>query len=307
MNTNSMTVIIPAHNDAEGLAKVLDALVPAAEKRGWRVTVVNDASVDNTAELLAGYGDRIVCITNDSNLGYGASIKRGILHAETKWVATMDADNQHRLSDLEYMHGLLDENTDALLGDRDQRSAAPLSRQPGKWVLRHAANFLAAARIPDINCGLRIFRRGIILDLFNITSDHFSFSTSSTIALLQLNCRVRFVSVTVDPRIGKSAVRQVRDGLYTLLLILRLIFLFHPLRVMLPMGCALMALGALSFLATLVWGELAVSKSTLLLFLSGLNIFFFALIADQNSSLRRDFLLNKIRMDQYRSSEKNET
>ena len=296
-----MTVIVPAHNDAEGLAKVLSSLLPKAKELGWRIIVVNDASTDNTAQLLASSGDALTVITNETNRGYGASIKRGILHADTQWVATMDADNQHRLSDLEHMFGLLDDNTDALLGSRDERSNAPLARRPGKWVLKHAANFLAASTIPDINCGLRIFRRSIILELFNITSDRFSFSTSSTIALLQLNCRVRFIPVIVDPRVGKSAVRQVRDGLYTLLLILRLIFLFHPLRVMLPLGCGLLLMGILSFIATLIWGEIAVTKSTLLLFLSGVNIFFFALIADQNSSLRRDFLLTKIRMDQYRS------
>lgn len=301
-----MTVVIPAHNDAEGLTKVLDLLVPAAQKHGWRIIVVNDASTDNTAEVLAGYGADVTCIVNDINRGYGASIKRGILRAETEWVATMDADNQHRLSDLEHMFSLLDENTDALLGKRDARSNAPFVRRPGKWVLCRTANFLAATTIPDINCGLRIFRRSIILELFNITSDRFSFSTSSTIALLQLNCRVRFVPVIVDPRVGKSSVRQIRDGLYTLLLILRLIFLFHPLRVMLPLGGGLMLLGTLSFIATLIWGDIAVTKSTLLLFLSGLNVFFFALIADQNSSLRRDFLLTKIRMDQYRGSDKSE-
>lgn len=294
-----MTVVIPAYNDAAGLVKVLDALVPAARKHGWRIIVVNDASTDNTEEVLAGYGDDVTCIVNDVNRGYGASIKRGILCSETEWIATMDADNQHRLSDLEHMFGLLDENTDALLGKRNDRSDAPLVRRPGKWVLHHAANFLAMTTIPDINCGLRIFRRSIIIELFNITSDRFSFSTSCTIALLQLNCRVSFVPITVAPRVGKSTVRQIRDGLYTLLLILRLIFLFHPLRVMLPLGSALMLLAVLFFIATLICGEMAVTKSTLLLFLSGLNIFFFALVADQNSSLRRDFLLNKIRMEQY--------
>ena len=148
--------------------------------------VVNDASTDNTAEVLAAYGNEINVLTNEINRGYGSSIKRGILHADTEWVATMDADNQHRLSDLEHMYTLLDENTDALLGSRTQHSNAPLARRPGKWILRHTANFLAATRIPDINCGLRIFRHSIILELFNITSDRFSFSTSSTIALLQL-------------------------------------------------------------------------------------------------------------------------
>ena len=299
MNTNisTLTVIIPAYNDADGLVRVLDGLLPEAEKHNWRVTVVNDASTDDTRQVLQQYADRISVITNDINHGYGASIKRGILHSQTKWVATMDADGQHRVADLLSMYGMLNDDVDALLGARGSDSHAPWKRRPGKWVLHRTANFLANQTIPDINCGLRVMRRDIILDLFNITSDRFSFSTSSTIALLQLGCRVRFVPVVVEQRVGKSTVRQVRDGLYTVMLILRLIFLFHPLRVILPIGLGLMAAAFLLFCTSFFVGVSA-PRTILLLFLSGLHIFLIALVADQNSSLRRDFLLQKIRMDQ---------
>ncbi|MDL2317410.1 glycosyltransferase family 2 protein [Desulfovibrio sp. OttesenSCG-928-A18] len=295
--TTKLTVIIPAYNDADGLRKVLDALLPEARAHNWRVTVVNDFSTDHTAQMLQAYTGQVTVITNHRNLGYGASIKRGILQAKTEWIATMDADGQHRLEDLLAMYGMLDEDVDALLGSRTRDSHAPWARRPGKWVLHHAANFLANHPIPDINCGLRIMRRGIMLDLFNITSDRFSFSTSTTIALLQLGCRVRFVPVVVEQRVGKSTVRMLRDGLYTVMLILRLVFLFHPLRVILPVGLGLMALAFAIFCLSL-FTDISAPMTILLLFLSGLQIFLIALVADQNSSLRRDTLLQKIRMDQ---------
>ncbi len=296
-NQSRMTVIIPAYNDAEGLRRVLDELLPEAQKHQWQVTIVNDYSTDHTAEVLKSYGSQIKVLTNHRNLGYGASIKRGILNARTEWVATMDADGQHRLEDLLKMYDMLGDDVDALLGSRTKDSHAPLARRPGKWVLRHTANFMANYNIPDINCGLRVLRRNIMLDLFSITSDRFSFSTSTTIVLLQLGCRVHFVPVVVEARVGKSTVKQLRDGLYTILLIIRLIFLFHPLRVILPIGIGLMALSFLLFCVSLFSG-ISAPRTILLLFLSGLQIFLISLVADQNSSLRRDYLLNRIRIEQ---------
>ena len=298
--TAALTVIIPAYNDANGLTRVLDELLPKAKEYNWRIIVVNDASTDDTRGVLQGYADRITVMENEYNRGYGASIKRGILHADTEWVATMDADGQHRISDLLNMYGMLHPGIDALLGARVIGSHAPWSRRPGKLVLRFTANFLAKQYIPDINCGLRIMRREIMLELFTVTSDRFSFSTSSTIVLLQLGCRVHFVPVLVDARIGKSTVKQMRDGFYTVMLILRLIFLFHPLRIMLPIGLGLMGIAVILFGMSLV-SDFSAPKSFLLFFLSGLQVFLSALIADQNSSLRRDFLLRKIHLDQLRN------
>lgn len=298
--TAALTVIIPAYNDAGGLARVLDELLPRAAERDWRVIVVNDASTDDTGAVLQRYANRITVITNDYNRGYGASIKRGILYADTEWVATMDADGQHRITDLADMHAMLHSGIDALLGARVTGSHAPWTRRPGKWVLRFTASFLGKQHIPDINCGLRVMRREIMLELFTVTSDRFSFSTSSTIVLLQLGCRVRFVPVFVGPRIGKSTVKQIRDGFYAVMLILRLIFLFHPLRVMLPIGLGLMGIAVVLFCLSLV-SDFSAPKSFLLFFLSGLQVFLSGLIADQNSGLRRDFLLRKIHMDQLRN------
>lgn len=287
-----LTIIIPSYNDAKGVDVTLSRLLQRERAATWCIIVVDDCSDDNTAEVLARYGDRIKVLRNEQNCGYGASIKRGISAADTEWVATMDADGQHRVEDLERMESLLDEHADALIGSRTTDSHGPLLRRPGKWVLKHAANILVGSRIPDINCGLRIFRRKIILCLLSITSDRFSFSTSSLIALLQLGCRVRFVPVTIDARMGKSTVRQLRDGFYTLMLMLRLIFLFQPLRVLFPIG-----LGMLVFASGVLFVHLFISKMTtptILCWVTGLLIFLFSLLADQVSGIRKDALLREI-------------
>lgn len=198
----------------------------------------------------------------------------------------MDADGQHRLEDLEKMYGMLDEQVDALIGSRTDDSHEPLGRRPGKWVLKHVANIITGCKIPDINCGLRVFRRSSIIPILSITSDRFSFSTSSLIAVLMLKLNVKYCPVIIDKRIGKSTVRQFRDGLYTIMLILRLIFLFNLLRVLFPVALFLLIL---SFFILYLHVFIEKMTATLIVtFLSCLLFFFFSLLADQVSGIRRD-------------------
>jgi len=293
---SNITIIIPSYNDASGLRQSLPPLINKAKENAWEIIVVNDCSTDDTVAALQEFDSAVTVITNEVNMGYGASIKRGILAAKTEWVASMDADGQHRIADLEAMAARLeDDDVDALIGKRDKSSHVPFVRMPGKWVLAHAANFITGRKIPDINCGLRILRRRFMLSLLSLTSDGFSFSTSTLVCLLQLGCRVQFVPVTVDERIGKSTVKQVRDGFYTLMLILRLITLFKPLRVFLPLSLILFAATFINQMYVFATQGLDITTATVV---GGLFIFCMALLADQISGLRRDLLLRDIKMEQ---------
>lgn len=292
MNEKNLTIIIPAYNDAAGLACFLPDLVEAAQKNDWAIIVVDDCSTDSTQAALASFGAAIRVLKNSENRGYGYSLKRGIVAAKTEWVATMDADGQHRICDLEKMWASRGEEADAIIGIRGSDSHQPLARRPGKWILRRVANMLAGSEIPDINCGLRIFRRPVMLCILSITSDKFSFSTSSLIALLQLGCNVVYFPVTIDKRIGKSTVKQFRDGIYTLMLMVRLTFLFKPLRILLPLGLALL-LTAIGLLLIHVFIE-KMTYSIIMLWLTGLLLFLFSLLADQVSGIRRDGLVRAI-------------
>lgn len=292
MEKSKLTVIVPAYNDAPGIEKFLPVLIAAAKKHNWEIIVVDDCSTDNTEEVLRSFGSSIRILKNRVNSGYGRSLKNGIIAADTEWVATMDADGQHRIEDLEKMAAELNENLDALIGRRTNDSHQPLMRRPGKWVLKRAADMLAGSKIPDINCGLRIFRRNVMLCVLSITSDRFSFSTSSLIALLQLGCNVRYFPVTIDRRIGKSTVKQFRDGIYTLMLMIRLTFLFKPLRILFPIGAALLAF-ALFLLGIHLFVE-KMTYSIIMVWLTGLLLFLFSLLADQVSGIRRDALVRAV-------------
>jgi glycosyltransferase involved in cell wall biosynthesis len=149
---NSLTIIIPAYNDADGLKAFLPRLLDAAGRYGWFVIVVDDASTDDSPDILEGAVNRLAVVRHNVNSGYGSALKSGILAARTRWVATMDADGQHRIEDLETMYGLLEPSVDALIGVWTQESYTPFVRRPGKWILKHIANILSGVDIPDHYC-----------------------------------------------------------------------------------------------------------------------------------------------------------
>ena len=293
MDKKSLTVVIPSYNDVEGLKEFLPGLITESEKQGWHVIVVNDGSTDSTENFLRSYNGKIKLVSHNANQGYGVALKSGIAAAETYWVATIDADGQHRIEDLRRMSGEIDDTIDALIGVRTAQSHTPTIRRPGKRVLHLIANLLTSSKIPDINCGLRIFQRDIIMQIFSITSDHFSFSTSALIALLQLKCRVRYTPVLVTKRLGKSSVKQIRDGFHTIMLMIRLIFLFNPFRILFPIGLAISMLGMIFLCIHLFVARM--TTTTILVWLTGLLVFLFSLIADQISGMRKDFIIREIK------------
>jgi glycosyltransferase involved in cell wall biosynthesis len=286
----NLTVIVPAYNEAKGLRVVLPVLVEACRERGWGVVVVDDCSTDDTRLVAEEQWPAVTVLHNDLNLGYGGSIKRGVAAASTDWVATFDADGQHRVEDLLRLADRAG-GPDAVVGRRVGGSHVNLSRVPGKWLLARIVKLIVGERLPDINCGLRVFRRRALLRIAGLTSDRFSFSTSTLVALLKTGHNVVYEPVRAEARVGKSQVRQIRDGLQTIMLVLRLVVLFEPFRVFLPLAAGCVAAG----MGYQVWSVLAkgwdVNDLTVLLWLSGIVVFVLALVADQIASLRKDLTL----------------
>lgn len=288
--TKELTVIIPAYNEEAAIGKVLAELFPTALSEGWKIIVVDDASKDSTHDIAARAGtgnSNIEVIRHRRNLGYGAAVKTGVKHSTTDWVATFDADGQHPAAELLKLSKSADD-ADAVIGVRTRESASTAIRVPGKLALKALAKIITGIDVPDINCGLRVIRRKALLKIFGLTCDGFSFSTSTLFALLNMGFYVKYELVTTRKRIGESTVRQVRHGLETILLILRLITLFNPLRIFLPVAATLATSGFLWVTASFLSGSYVINKFALLTILSGIFVFFFALLQDQISSLRRE-------------------
>ncbi len=277
-----VSVVIPAYNEAEGVGPVLRELDETLQAAGIRaeILLVDDGSTDGTAEAARKASPRVRVLRHDTNLGYGAALKTGFRHATHDLVAILDADGTYKAADLVR---LLQE-----MGDRDMVVGArvgpgariPLLRRPAKWVLRKLANYLARRPIPDLNSGLRVFRKAPLLEHLRLLPDGFSLTTTITLALLVGGYDVAFLPIQYERRTGRSKIRPIRDTLNFLTLILRTIVYFDPLRVFLPLALLLVLVGLLTGLLSWLFLPKILDTTTALLVLSGLQVAVLGLLAD---------------------------
>jgi glycosyltransferase involved in cell wall biosynthesis len=280
---SDVTLVIPAYNEADSIAEVVRSLRQAGSF--GRVLVVDDGSCDGTGDLAADAGATVVA--HEDNRGYGASLATGIESADTAYVLFADADGQHDPADVVRVAGELS-NWDMVVGARTAESHVETARRPGKRVLRWFANFLTRRNIPDVNSGLRGFRREVILQYLHLMPDGFSFSTTSTLTFIKSNRRIHWVPIRTRPRVGKSTVRQMKHGPQTLLLMLRLTVLFEPMRVFLPVSAGLMAAAVVMTVLNFVFFRWAIPQTAVFFGLAAVIIFMLSLVIDQVSAMRRE-------------------
>lgn len=292
-----LTVIIPAFNEQEGIGQTIMDLLPKAKVNKWEIIVINDGSTDNTLIELNKFGDEIKVISHVYNKGYGASLKTGITNSTTPLIAMYDADGQHKPSDLEMLFSNM-ESFDMVIGARGKTSHQDWVRKPGKWVLVKVANLLTGRKIPDLNSGLRVIKRDIITRMLSLFPDGFSFSTTSTIAFMNMGYNVNYYPIQVSKRIGNSTVKQFKHGSNTILLMLRLIVLFNPLKVFLPISIYLFLVAVVYEIVFgiiyLLPDNFRLIPAAFFMMLTSILIFFFGLVVDQISELRKQMLRDKI-------------
>ena len=276
-----LTVIIPAYNEADGIGAVLQdvrSVVPDAE-----LLVVDDASSDGTDEIAEAAGARVV--RHRANRGYGGALKTGVRAARGEIVVLMDADGQHDARYIPDLVAALDDY-DFAVGERINALRVAGARLPGKVVLGWAVNLIAGTRIADINCGFRAARRDELRSILSLLPDGFSFSTTSTLAYFKLGRSVGFVPMETRRRVGTSTVRPLRDGYRIVMLIVRLMALFEPLQVFLPIAAALVGLGAVYGVWKAISKGEGIPVAAMLLVTTGLMSFLLGVVCDQISALR---------------------
>ncbi|MCB9766572.1 MAG: glycosyltransferase family 2 protein [Candidatus Omnitrophica bacterium] len=275
------SVLVPAFNEAQTIHEVVDAI--RSQHPDFEVIVIDDASTDSTGDLAEEAGANV--IRRKTNQGYGAALKEGLRQAKGEFVLFMDADGQHRAEELSKLIEEI-EGADMVVGSRPKEILVR-SRSWGKKFLAWIANYLSRQEIPDLNSGFRILRKEAALSYLPILPNGFSLTTTITLAMLKDGREVRYVPIEGSPRKGgESQVRMVRDGMGTLLMILRVIMLFDPLRVFTPIALVQIVLGVLYTLYTVV-SDTNITETSPMLLLSGFGFLFFGLLADQVSNLRR--------------------
>lgn len=282
MSAPRVSVVIPAYNEEMALSTLIEELEGAPPD--YEILVVDDGSTDRTGEILKSRGIRV--IRHPYNIGYGASLKTGIRHAAGEIIAIMDADGQHRLSDLLNLLASL-EDYEMVVGARTRESQTSPLRKPFKALLGWVANYLSGTKIPDLNSGLRVFRKKTVEEFLPILPNGFSFSTTQTLAYLTAGYPVSYVPVKTGGRQGRpSNVRVFTDGFNSVLLIIRTIALFNPLRIFLPVAFFLLFIGSLYLVEELLRVQ-QIPGGAVLTLLAGTLTFFFGILADQISLIRK--------------------
>lgn len=281
-NLPGLSIIIPAYNEEHGLPEVLSQLLALfAHHPACEIVVVDDGSTDGTSRVAQGF-DRVHVITHRANRGYGAALKSGIRHASYDLICITDADGTYpndRIIDL--VNTLMVKGYDMVVGARTgEHVHIPFQRKPAKWALNKLANFVAGEHIPDLNSGLRVFRRAVALRFFSILPDGFSFTTTITLGMLTNNYLVDYVPINYHARIGTSKIRPVRDTLNFTQLVLRIALYFAPLRIFIPVSLFfLIAAVVWAFFSFIVFEELA-DVSTVVLVMAGIQIGLLGLVAE---------------------------
>jgi len=285
------SIIIPAYNEEEAIAQVITGLKNflSKEKYDYEIIVINDGSTDQTPQLLERIKG-IKVISHPYNKGNGAALKTGIKNALYDYVLFFDADGQHKP---EYIKEFLKYSNeyDAITGARTKGYKGPFIRQPGKKILHFLANYLSDQKIPDLNCGMRLIKKDILCRFMHIFPNSFSMYTTMSLIFPKEGLNVKYIPIEINKRIGKSTVRT-KDAFKMFLLILRTIILFSPLRIFLPVSTSVFGLATLSLMLDIFLsfsrGRLNIGDITILLFISSLIFFFFGLLADQISAIRRE-------------------
>ncbi len=277
---SAISVIIPAYNEGPSIASVVSSIASAGS---WReVIVVDDGSSDDTADQAKRAGAAVV--RHPYNKGNGAAVKSGIRTASGDYVLIVDGDGQHRAADAHRLIARLGEY-DLVIGARAAATQATQTRRIGNAALNRFAGYLTGREIPDLTSGFRAARRDYLLEFLHLLPNGFSTPTTTTLAFIKAGYNVAFEPTDADARSGNSKIRLARDGTKFLLIILKIVTLFSPLRVFLPIAVISFVIGA----AYAVWTiatQSHITNSSVLLIVLAVMVFLVGLVSEQISALR---------------------
>jgi glycosyltransferase involved in cell wall biosynthesis len=163
MNNEGISFVIPAFNEGESVPIAIRELLDFLHSSSypWEIILVDDGS-DESSRLIwerAAVDMGIRLIHHDFNRGYGAAIKSGIHAAQYPWIAITDADGSYPVASFAELLARR-AHAEMVIGSRQGKiRAIPWLRRPAKWLINRFASYVARRKIPDVNSGMRIFRR----------------------------------------------------------------------------------------------------------------------------------------------------
>lgn len=281
-----LTICVPVYNEERSIKEVISGLKNTFPND--EIIVVDDGSVDNTYKLLKEI-EGIIVLRNKKNMGYGFSLKRAMRESSGEYIAWFDGDGQHKPEDLKMLYDFIKKNNyDSVIGARGKDSYKVKKRIVGKKILKYFAQIIVGEKIPDLNSGMRIFKRAAILKYLHLLPNGFSASSTSTIIMYKKGYLIEFLPIKTVKRKGESNVSIVKDGLRSLKLLFNLLILFEAFNFFL-------ILSLLQIIPGIIYGVWIAFKHKLgfpvfasILIITGVFTFFMGILAEQITSLRKD-------------------
>ena len=277
-----VTVVLPCYNERDHIELEVKRIRAALEAAGMshELICVDDGSTDGTREVLQGIpGVRTILLPR--NQGSGTARRIGTQAAAGRVVVWTDADMTYPNERIPELVGELDDAYDQVVGARRTEAGTyKLFRVPAKWAIRKLAAYLTNTEIPDLNSGLRAFKRSVALPYLRLLPPGFSCVTTITLAFLSNGHQIKYVPIDYFKRAGRSKFHPFKDAYNYIIQVLRMVMYFNPLRVLMPVALTLLAATFIKAGIDLVVHDLRVAGSTVLVGLAAFNIMAIALLAD---------------------------
>ena len=278
-----VAIVIPAYNEEDGIGPTIARLRTAMQDSGYsyEIVVVDDGSSDATAERANACDVRVVRLPG--NRGYGAALKAGIAATASTFVCIIDADGTYPAEAIPRLMALTNGRHMVVGARRLGDQSIPPERRPAKWVLGRLASYLTEQQIPDLNSGLRVMRRSALMKFIHLLPSGFSFTSTITLSLLCSGHSVQYEPIVCAPRVGSSKIRAAHFKSFVLL-VLRTVVLFNPLKIFLPLGLMLFLVGLAKFIYDLFLWNL--SETAVMAFLAAMVVWSVGLLADMIARLQ---------------------
>ena len=280
-NPPELSIVLPAKNEQAAVGQTVEKIL-----RAWpeaEVIVVNDGSSDNTAQVAAAAGARV--ISQPYSMGNGAAIKTGARAARGAVIVFMDADGQHDPAHIQALLSKLHEGYDMVVGARDASGQASKHRGLANAFYNKLASWMTDHRIDDLTSGFRAVRADKFREFLHLLPNGFSYPTTCTMAFFRSAYPVAYVPIPVHKRVGtNSHIRIFRDGVRFLLIIFKIATLFSPLKLFAPISVVFFMTG-LAYYGWTYYNFGRFTNMSLLLFSASVIIFLIGLISEQITAL----------------------
>jgi len=282
---NFITVLIPCYNEEAAIKQVVDDVEAAMRTTAYQyeILLVDDNSTDKTVEIIneiKPLNSKISLVKRRLNGGSGASRKTGILHARGDIIVMLDGDGTYDAADIPKLLSYFPEYDQVNGARTTEEGTYKFLRFSAKWFIRQLAIYLSGYNIPDLNTGLKAFKKDIVMKYMWVIPDGFSCVTTMTLAFLTNGYNVKYIPTKYFKRVGKSKFHPLKDTAKYFNTVLRMIIYFNPLRFFLPVGGLIMLAAIIWMGFTLYFFDFKIHASQIIMIIAAMQIFVFGFLAD---------------------------